>query len=119
MTKTVEDLMIYKQFIELIYYTEMITEKYPKSEKLALVTTIKNSTYNGVKLVINAFKQYQKSEKIQILNALDTELKFLKVLIRVSYKRKYISSNNYTAWVKKITNISNLLGGWIKACQNR
>ena len=30
MTKVVEELMIYKQYIELIYYTEMITEKYPK-----------------------------------------------------------------------------------------
>lgn len=119
MTKIVEDLMIYKQFIELIYYTEMITEKYPKSEKLALVTTIKNTTYEGVKKVILAYKQFQKGEKIQILNELDSDLKFLKVLIRVSYKRKYISSKNYTAWVKKITNISNLLGGWIKACQNR
>lgn len=119
MTKTVEDLMIYKQFIELIYYTEMITEKYPKNEKLALVTTIKNITYDGIKKVISAYKQFQKREKIQILNELDSDLKFLKVLIRVSYKRKYISSKNYTAWAKKITNISNLLGGWIKACQNR
>lgn len=41
MTKVVEDLMIYKQYIELIYYTEMITEKYPKVEKLSLVTTLK------------------------------------------------------------------------------
>lgn len=119
MNKTVEDLIIYKQFIELIYYTEMITEKYPKSEKLALVTTIKNITYDSMKQVINAYKQYQKTDKIQILNSLDTDLKFLKVLIRVSYKRKYISSKNYTAWAKKITNICNLLGGWIKACQRR
>jgi len=37
----VEELDIYKQYMTLIYYTEMITEKYPKCEKLALVTTIK------------------------------------------------------------------------------
>ena len=36
MNKEVELLMIYKQYIELIYYTEMITEKYPKIEKLAI-----------------------------------------------------------------------------------
>ena len=119
MTKVVEDLMIYKQYIELIYYTEMITEKYPKVEKLSLVTTIKNTTYDGMKNIIDAFKQYNKMEKIMYLNSLDSNLKFLKVLIRVSYKRKYISNKNYTAWVKKITNIANLLGGWILACQNR
>jgi len=119
MTKIVDDLIIYKQYVELIYYTEMITEKYPKIEKLAIVTTIKNTTYEGMKNIIEAFKQYDRQDKIKFLNSLDTNLKFLKVLIRVSYKRKYINNKNYTAWIKKITNISNLLGGWIKACQKR
>jgi len=102
-----------------VLYTEMITEKYPKIEKLAIVTTIKNTTYEGMKNIIEAFKQYDRQDKIKFLNSLDTNLKFLKVLIRVSYKRKYINNKNYTAWIKKITNISNLLGGWIKACQKR
>lgn len=119
MSKLVDDLIIYKQYVELIYYTEMITEKYPKVEKLAIVTTIKNTTYDGIKNIIDAYKQYDKAEKIMYLNKLDSNLKFLKVLVRVSYKRRYISSKNYTAWAKKITNISNLLGGWIKACQKR
>ena len=43
-----EELIIYKQYLELIYYTENITIKYPKSEKLSLVSTIKNNTYNGI-----------------------------------------------------------------------
>ncbi len=58
MSKILDDLMIYKQYTELIYYTEMITDKFPKHK-------------------------------------------------------------NYTAWSKKITNIGNLLGGWIKSCQKR
>ena len=37
----VEELVIYKQFMELIYYTEMITEKFPKVEKYSLVPEIK------------------------------------------------------------------------------
>ena len=47
--KEVEDLIIYKQYLELIYYVESITEKYPKSVKLSLVTQIKNNTYDGMK----------------------------------------------------------------------
>ena len=111
-----ESLMIYKQYIELIYYTEKITIKYPKSEKLSLVTSIKNNTYEGMKKIILAQKEYTKSKRINILNELDTDLKMLKVLIRVSYKNKYISSKNYSSWSKKIFNISNILGGWIKSC---
>ena len=111
-----ESLMIYKQYIELIYYTENITVKYPKCEKLSLVSNIKNNTYEGMKKIILAQKEYNKSKRIIILNELDTDLKMLKVLIRISYKNKYINSKNYAAWSKKIFNISNLLGGWIKSC---
>lgn len=113
----VEDLTIYKQYLELIFYTESILEKYPKCERFAIVTTIKNTTYEGMKEILSAFKVYTKEEKLHELNILDTDLKMLKVMIRLSYKRKYISSKNYGAWSKKIANIGNLLGGWMKSCQ--
>lgn len=117
MNKTdVQELIIYKQYLELIYYTEMITEKYPKVEKLALVTTIKNNTYEGMKKIILAYKYYNKQDKLKSLNELDVDLKMLKVLIRISKKRKYINSKNYEAWSKKINNIGNMLGGWIVSC---
>ena len=75
-----EGLIIYKQYLELIYYTENITIKYPKSEKLSLVSTIKNNTYNGIYKIIETQKEYNKGKRIVILNELDTELKMLKVL---------------------------------------
>lgn len=31
---SLEDLMIYKQYLEMIYYTENITIKYPKMKKI-------------------------------------------------------------------------------------
>lgn len=117
--KDVEDLIIYKQYLELIYYVEMITEKYPKSVKLSLVTEIKNNTYEGIKNILLAFKEYDVKTKMQFLNKVDVNLKMQKVLIRVSYKKKYITVKNYYAWSKKITNIGNLLGGWIIKCQKR
>lgn len=117
--KEVEDLIIYKQYLELIYYTETITEKYPKSVKLSLVTMIKNNTYEGMKNILTAYKEYELKNKLANLNRLDINLKMLKVLIRVSYKKKYISIKNYYAWSKKICNIGNLLGGWINKCQRQ
>ena len=111
-----ERLMIYKQYLGMIYYTENITLKYPKSEKGAMVDEIKRITYNGMRKIILANKEFNKNKRIIILNEIDVELKMLKVMIRVSYKKKYINSKNYSAWSKKIYNIGNLLGGWIKSC---
>ena len=111
-----EGLMIYKQYLGMIYYTENITLKYQKSEKGAMVDEIKRITYNGMRKIILANKEFNKNKRIIILNEIDVELKMLKVMIRVSYKKKYINSKNYSAWSKKIYNIGNLLGGWIKSC---
>ena len=116
MKKDVSELMIYKEYLELIYYTEMITEKYPKVEKTSLVANIKKNTYLGMEKIILAYKYYDIKDKLKILNELDVLLKMLKVLIRVSHKRKYINNKNYEAWSKKINNIGNLLGGWINSC---
>lgn len=66
--------------------------------------------------IILANKEFNKNKRIIILNEIDVELKMLKVMIRVSYRKKYINSKNYSAWSKKIYNIGNLLGGWIKSC---
>lgn len=114
--KSVDELIIYKQCLELIYYTEMITRKYPKVEKYSIVSTIKNDTYDCIKQVIMAYKTKDKNQKLLIFNNLDVDLKMIKVLIRVSIKNNYINRNNYKAWSKKITNIGNLLGGWINSC---
>ena len=90
--------------------------KYPKCERFALASTIKNATYEGMRCVINAFKEYNRDQKLSNLNHLDTTLKMIKVMIRVSYKKRYINAKNYSAWGKKLANLGNLLGGWMKSC---
>lgn len=67
----------------------MITRKYPKYEKFCLVNDIKCRTYKGLELIIRC----------------------IQVFVRVSYKNKYITNNNYFAWSNKLFNIGNLLGG--------
>ena len=64
-------------------------------------------------------KNMIEKKRLSYLNELDANLKIIKVLIRVSHKKKYINSKNYTAWSKKITNISNLNWGWIRSCLTR
>ena len=112
----IEEMQIYKKYTDLYYYTYLITEKYPKNEKNSLVADIKHSVYNGFCCLIYAHKNYNKTERLKYLNKLDTELKVLKMLVRISYKRKYISIKNYEAWSRKITYNNNLMGGWIKSC---
>ena len=45
-----------------------------------------------------AIKVFNKQEKLKYLNELDINLNLLKVHIRLSYKYKYISLQNYQTW---------------------
>lgn len=58
MSDQLEKLKLYHIYTDLYYYTYMITEKYPKHEKLSLVSDIKNTTYNGLYNLINAQKEF-------------------------------------------------------------
>lgn len=114
-----ENLLIYQKYLELIYYTNDLVRKFPKQERFVLVQEIKQNMYAGLKNLLFAQKEYNLQNRIKYLNILDVNLNILKVHIRVSYKSKYISTNNYSAWSSKITDICNLLGAWIKSCQKR
>ena len=85
-----EDLKIYKQYLEMIYYVENITIKYPKVEKYSLVSKIKNITYGGMECIINSQKVIDRNKRLSILNNLDTNLKMIKVLVRVSKKKSIL-----------------------------
>lgn len=110
------NLLIYQKYLELIYYTNDLARKYPKSEKFTLAQEIKQALYGGLRCLMYAIKSYNKNDKLKYLNELDITLNLLKVHLRLSYKYKYISMQNYTTWSEKITDICNMLGGWINSC---
>ncbi|MGI6329960.1 MAG: four helix bundle protein [Bacilli bacterium] len=102
----------------MIYYAYDLLLKYPKSERFALVVDIKNIIYEGMRDVIKIQKELDYGVKIKYLHELDVNLKLLKVFVRLSFKRKYISEKNYEVWSRHITHISNLMGGLIKHAKN-
>lgn len=114
-----KSLKIYQRYLELVDYSNDIVRKYPKCENFALVQEIKNSLYLGLRNLMYAVKSFNKKDKLQHLNELDINLSLLKVQIRLSYKYRYISLQNYQSWSTIITDICNMLGGWILSCQKR
>ena len=111
-------LNIYQKYLELIYYSNDIVKKYPKSENFSLVNEIKNSLYVGLRNLMYAIKNYHKQDKLKYLNEFDINLNLLKIQVRLSYKYKYITMQNYQTWSNLITDICNMLGGWINSCLN-
>ncbi len=112
-------LIIYPKYMDLVYYSNDLVRKFPRCEQFALVKEIKSTLYSGLRCIIYAIKLYNKQDKLRYLRELDIQLNLLKVHIRISYKYKYITMNNYQTWSNQLTDISNLLGGWINSCLKR
>lgn len=117
--KNSNNLIIYQKYLELVFYTNDILKKYPKSERFALVQEIKTSIYTGLRLLMYAVKTFNKQGKLKYLGELDVNLSLLKVYVRLSYRYQYITVKNYQSWSMLITDICNMLGGWINSCQKR
>ena len=101
------DLVLYKKYVDLMYYVYKLSVKYPKSEKSGIVIDIKNNLSLGLNNII----YFHKTNKILYLDYLDNNLKVSLVLYRISYKMKYISNKNYLSFSKKITIIDNIRRG--------
>ena len=67
MSKIDEKLLIYQKFINLIYYSKNLLNKYPKSERFDLCSDIKNALYKELKNIIYAWKAYSNQEKLKYL----------------------------------------------------
>lgn len=74
---------------------------------------------DGLRLLLYAIKTYPATDKLKYLRELDINLSLLKIHIRISYKYRYISPKNYEAWNTIISNVCNMLGGWISSCQRK
>lgn len=103
------NLTIYQKYLELIYYTNDIVKKFPKTESFALVEKIKNTVYGGLRLLIYCTKVYGTQEKLANLNEFIICLNLLKAQISLSYKYAYITMQNYNTWNNLIASICNML----------
>ena len=111
-----EEMLIIKKYQEMMLYVYNLVKKYPNSEKFTLVSETKKCMFEAFELLLWAKKQYSKNTKVKYLNEVDIKLSCLKIYVRIAVKNKYINARNYRAWSYKITNISNMLGGWINEC---
>jgi len=88
-----------------------VVERFPKHEKFVLQSTIKNCVLDIARKIIKANKIQNKKP---ILYDIDVMLEELRLMIRFSHQRKYLSNKKYEHAIKLLNEIGRLLGGWIK-----
>lgn len=107
------ELEVYKRTDELLNKIYPVLINYPKSEKFALCQEIKQNFYKlltGISLGNSV-----KSKRRTYLQEADGYLQVIKVLMRLSLRRKYISKGFYREVDLELTVINKMLSAYIKA----
>jgi len=110
---SVESLKVYRRTEELLYmiYPKLIN--YPKSEKFSLCQNIKENFFNLLKCI--SLANSVKSKRLTYLQEADGYLQVLKVLIKLSKQRKYISDGFFKIVDLEFSMINKLLSGYIRS----
>ncbi len=93
------------------FYPRLI--KYPKSEKYSLCQSIKNTLFEMLKYI--SLGNSVKSKRRAYLQEADGHLQVLKVLVKLSKQRKYISLGIFEELDLELTEINKMLSAYIKS----
>ena len=111
------DLIVFRKTEELLYRIYPRLVNYPKSEKFSICQDIKNSFYRMLGSI--ALGNSVKSKRLTYLQEADGHLQVLKVMMKLSRQRKYISDGFFKEVDLTLTEINKLLSGYIKSVKNR
>ena len=111
------DLIVFRKTEELLYRIYPRLVNYPKSEKFSICQDIKNSFYRMLESI--ALGNSVKSKRLTYLQEADGHLQVLKVMMKLSRQRKYISDGFFKEVDLTLTEINKLLSGYIKSVKNR
>ena len=109
----VHDLTVYRRTEELLYKVYPRLVNYPKAEKFSLCQSIKENFFDLLKNI--SLGNSVKSKRKIYLQEADGHLQTLKVLIKLSKQRRYISIGFFREVDLELTEINKLLSGYIKS----
>lgn len=104
-------LILQTKFYDVMLYSNKALLQFPKAEKYQLVADIKESEKECMHNIIDLEKKYTKKTTLQ---RIDTELEYLRCLIRIAYDCKYIDVKRRHVWIGHIDEAGRILGGLIR-----
>jgi len=102
-----KDLIVYKKVEELLYQIYPRLSNFPKAEKFSLCEAIKNNFYELLKYI--SLSSTVNTKRTVYLQEADGHLQVLKILIKLSKRRKYISIGFFEDIDLCLTEIDKLL----------
>jgi hypothetical protein len=91
-------------------------DKFPRSQRFVLGDRLENLLLDILDLLIEA--NYSQ-DKVPILRAVNLKLEKGRYLIRIAKELRLININGYEFSARSVNEIGRMVGGWIKARENK
>ena len=103
--------MLWQKAEDFVEWLFPVLDRFPKFEKFALTTQIKNACYDILKQIIRTNKSRNKPPG---LYEIDIQLEMLRWMIRHSHRRKYLSHRSYETAARMVDELGRIVGGLLK-----
>jgi hypothetical protein len=113
-TLMAEQLLIYQKIYDLVLWLYPAINRIPKSHRLVLGRYLEEVSIQILVLVIKANKKRDK-ERVSLREKISEMLDILRILIRLTKDRKFMSIKQYVFAVEKINEIGRMLNAWMKS----
>ena len=108
-----EKMIIFTRTYDLLTWLLPLAENFPRSQRFVVTQRPQSAALNFQETLIEA-NAMRGSSRAQKLRAADTELRKLRLYLRLCEKWKWINSGQYHHVSQMVTEIGKLLGGWLK-----
>ncbi|MBT4526184.1 MAG: diversity-generating retroelement protein Avd [Deltaproteobacteria bacterium] len=106
-----EDYPIFVKWLSILDWLMDRAESFPKSVRFTVSSRLVNLSLEIMDGIIELI--YSRN-KAKMINQANLKLEKLRVLIRICFKRRYLSAKQYEYIAEEINESGRMLGGWKK-----
>ncbi len=111
-----KQLTVFVKWEQVLNWLLETVEKFPKNSRFTFGQRLINLSLDAMEYIIEA--SYKK-EKRQLLNELNICIEKIRIFIRLSETRHYISKKQYEYISNELYETGVMIGGWIKQQDNK
>ena len=108
-----QNFTLYQKLCDFSDYLFPVVERFPKYEKFALCTKLKNLVHETVMQVIRMQKAHPKNfkEKQRCAREIDCNIAMLRHFIRHAHGRRYLNNKKLKVLTEKLAELGRIVGG--------
>jgi four helix bundle protein len=113
-----EEMIIFTRTYDFVSWLLPLAERFPRSQRFVVTQRLQSAALNFQEGIIeaNTLRGALRAEKLRVA---DTELRKVRLYLRLCEKWKWINSGQYRHVSGMVAEIGKLLGGWLKSSHSR